>query len=233
MAGSGQFTGQRAQKPHLVRGTGGLQGEIADLREDIKRDFASNAAIAVEEWLAPGVVDPDAIVLSFATVASPLVISGAGLDGAIGAGAISPPRTITVSTAGVTPADAPATVDIVGTDIDGNVLSETLALAQTAATATSIKAYASITSLTFPAADGTAALLEVGIGGGIGLSEPSLSRAGAGAVILEIEDGARVTTGDIDDAAAAPPYGIYNPATPPNGVIGYALFYEYDASQNT
>ena len=58
--------------------------------------------------------DDDAIKTSIASSTSTVTYSGAALNGAIGSGAISPPRNILITTAGGTPADAPATATITG-----------------------------------------------------------------------------------------------------------------------
>src|SRR5262245_28741949 len=47
---SGLFSRQNAAKPHLVVGSGGVMGEIADLRKDIVNEFARTRAVAVEEF---------------------------------------------------------------------------------------------------------------------------------------------------------------------------------------
>jgi len=39
---SKSFGSQSAAKPHLVRGSGGLAGEVADLRSDVEAGFANN-----------------------------------------------------------------------------------------------------------------------------------------------------------------------------------------------
>jgi hypothetical protein len=124
-------------------------------------------------------------------------------------------------------------MDVTGTDIDGNALTETITVAQTAAQAVGVKAFATVTQIDFPAADGTAALLEVGIGNAIGLAKPIKSRAGLAALILEIEAGSVVTTGVVADAATGAPKGTYTPSTVPDAANDYAVYYEYDASTNT
>jgi len=97
-----------------------------------------------------------------ATVASTVTVLPGGLLSAGIAALLANPRKLRFTTAGGTPADAPANVVITGTDYTGAAQSETLALAQTASSATSTKVYASITSLAYPAADGTAATIAVG-----------------------------------------------------------------------
>lgn len=164
--GSGQFSGQRAVKPHLVRGSGGIAGEIADLRDDVARDFSGNAAIAVEEFTnaaGTAALATNALLAATATVAAPVQILAAGLVAAGLAQLAIWPRRLTFTTAGTTPADAPATVTIVGTDAYGNSQTETgLALAQTAATVTSVKHFKTIVSIDYPAADGTGATVAIG-----------------------------------------------------------------------
>ena len=76
-----------------------------------------------------------------ASVAATTSYSTTALNGAIGEGAISPPRNITATTGGgAGAADVPATAVITGKDIDGNVLTETLTLSQVdACVATGVK----------------------------------------------------------------------------------------------
>jgi len=187
-------------------------------------------ALTVDEFTDPVAADPDGIKLAVATVAAATTYSGAALDGAVGAGAISPPRNITVTTAGATPADAPATATINGTDINGAVLSEVITVAQTATIALGLKAFASVTSIVLPAADGVAATLAFGFGDEIGLSKPIVTRAGLTSLTREIEAGVLVTTGVVTDATVGAPNGTYLPATVADGANDYAVYYEYDPS---
>lgn len=232
-SGSGQFSGQRAQKPHLVRGTGGLAAEVADLRTDIQRDMVANVAMAVDEFTDEPVADVDAIVVALATVAAPVTLSGADLDGVVGDADMDAPRNISFTTSGVTAADAPANAVVTGKDINGDTITETVTVPQTATTTFSVKAFKSVTTVAYPAADGTDALVAVGFGPAMGLSKPLISRAGLEAVVHEIEAGAVVTTGTFVDAATSGPHGTYEPATPQDGEVDYAVYYEYDASQNS
>lgn len=141
------------------------------------------------------------------------------------------PRQIVFTTAGGTPADAPANVVITGRDINGNVQSETLALAQTAATATSLKYYAYIDSLAFPAADGAGSTVAVTFNNlTVGLRKKLIARAGLVSIEREIVDGAVVTSGAVTAAASALPNGAYTPSAAPNDAHDYYLRYEFDAS---
>lgn len=226
--GSGLFDNQRAAKPHLVRGTGGIAGEISDLRRDIDDELGPLASMAVEEFIDPAAVDIDAIVVALATVAAAVTVDGAGLDGAVGAAVMDPPRNITFDTSGGTPADAPATATVNGTDDNGAPQTEVVTLAQTAAQAVGVLAFRTVTSVVYPAADGTDAFVAVGFGEIFGLGEPIKERAGLSDLIREIEAGSLVTTGTIVDAATSGPNGTYEPATVADGANDYAVYYEWD-----
>lgn len=101
-----------------------------------------------------------------ATVAAPVVLTASDLLAPGLALMLVNPRRLTFLTAGVTPANAPASVDIVGT-MNGGAVTETLNLAQTNTSVTSVNAYSTITSLSYPAADGTSATITIGYGQGV------------------------------------------------------------------
>jgi len=163
-----------------------------------------------------------------ATVASAVTVLGSTL---IQTDLANNPRQLVFTTAGGTAADAPANVVITGLDSQGKVISETLALAQTATTATSVNAYSSVTSLAYPAADGTGATIAVSFGAVIGLKRTVKSRTGAVVPLLhEFMDGSAPTAGALSVPATVGPYGGYTPNTAVNGVHDYAIYYEYDAS---
>ncbi len=165
-AGAGIFRRMKDKLDHLINPGGGLSGEIFDLRKDIANELGVLAGFVAEEWTnLPGTAAPGAAVLrvATATVAAPTTVLPAALLDPGEAMLLAHPRPLTFTTAGTTPADAPANVVITGTDMNGAVQSETLALAQTAAAVTSTKAYKTITSLAFPAADGTGATVAIGI----------------------------------------------------------------------
>jgi hypothetical protein len=107
---------------------------------------------------------PAALKAATATVASPVTVLAAGL--------LTPgldqladyPAQITFTTAGVTPADAPATVTVVGLDEDGAAQTMTaFALSQIAGAVTTAEHWSAITSITYPSADGTDATIAIGI----------------------------------------------------------------------
>ncbi len=164
--GSGLFSKAVAKFAHLIKPGGGLSGEIADLRSDISDMMSPMAAIAVYDVQPAGQSAGATNSLHAATattVAVQTLLTAALVASGVTALAAFP-RPITFTTAGSTPADAPANVVITGTDKDGNAQNETLALAQTAATVTSAKTYKTITSLVYAAGDGTGATIAVGFG---------------------------------------------------------------------
>jgi hypothetical protein len=166
--GSGLLSGQKARIPHLVTaGTGGLGGEIYDLRHDMMTELAPLAAIAVEEFTnvvgtaAPG---PAVILAATPSVEAEVTVLASGMLAAGLAHLAAWPRPLTFTTGGTGPADAPANVAITGTDPWGVAQTETLNLAQTAAMVTSTKAWSSIVKVVYPAADHVDATVSIGVG---------------------------------------------------------------------
>ena len=226
-SGSGLFSTQHAKIAHLL-GSRGLAGEVEDLRKDIENELSPLAGVVVMEFTNPAAATNSGLKTATATVASPVswdvtqLLLGGVLDFA---------RLLTFTTAGATPANAPASVTITGTDVRGMFQTETLNLAQTAATVTSTKAFKTVTKMTFPAADGTAATIAVGWGASLGLVRAPKSRAGLLLAWREIVNGAEVSpvTGVLIAHTTNGPFGMYTPATPANGSNDYAVFYEGDA----
>lgn len=167
-AGSGIFGSAHALKQHLLQ-SHGLSAEVLDVRKDIASTFRGAAAIGVEEWTnLVGTTAPGAAVLlaATATVASIVTVLPAALLAAGLAQLAAHARQLTFTTAGGTAADVPANVVINGTDTNGVAQSETLVLSQTAAAVTSVKYYKTITSIVYPAADGTGGTVAIGIAAG-------------------------------------------------------------------
>jgi len=225
-AGSTLFSDQLPEKAHLVRG-GGLSGEVADLRSDIRSVLALLAPITVEEFVDPALADVDAIVTSIASAASETVLEGAALDGAVGEGVMSPPRNVTITTTSNADIDAVAAV-VEGTDISGDAQTDTITLTDGGgATDAGTKAFATVTKVTIPAQSGTGGALEVGFGAVIGLGAKIVTRAGYTGPVKEIAAGSVVTNGTFVAAATSGPNGTYEPSSAPDGSNDYALYYEY------
>jgi hypothetical protein len=232
MAGSGLFGNQSPIKKHLVRGTGGVQAEIRDVREDIGTVLAPMCALTVEEFTDPPAADIDAIKTSIASSAAQQVYSGTALNGVVGRNTMSPPRNITVTASSHADIDAVGVL-VEGKDVNGRTISETLTLPNGGgSTVLGQKAFASVSRITVPAQSGTGGLLSFGFGDLIGLGKKIVSRAGALAVLMEIEAGvvmaADAITGVFADPAVGEPNGTYLPATVPSGANDYAVYYEYD-----
>jgi hypothetical protein len=164
-----------------------------------------------------------------ATVAAVVVLTPADF---VGSGELAFARPVTFTTAGGTPAHAPATAALEGLDVDGKFISETVNVGQTATTVSSTKCYKKLLKVTYAAADGTDATVAIGHGAGLGLARAPKSRAGLIRPLFENQDGAAVSpaSGTLSAAATNPPYGMYTPADPADGTSDYAVFYEADQS---
>lgn len=218
--GSGLFSKKSTLKPHLTA-MGGLGGEINDLRQDVNNEMKAMVALTVDEFTDGVAASANAIKTAIATVAAPTTYVVADLNGTTGAAVMVPPRNITITTAGGTAADAPATATINGT-FRGKAQTDTITVAQTATIATGVKPFDKVTSIVLPAADGTGATLAFGFGLGYGTGKTPKSRAGGVVLVREQIDGALVTTGAITANS------LYTPATAPDGAHDWAIFYEYD-----
>lgn len=228
--GSGILSNSAPVKEHLMRGSGGLGAEINDLRNEMIAATKHMASVVVEEWTNAAATAAAGLKDAAATVAAIVTFTASDLKSAAKTDMLANPRTITFTTAGVTPANAPANVVITGTDVNDDVISETLVLAQTADIVESVKAYKTITSLVFPAADGTAATIAVGLGTKFGLKKKIKTRAGLTTAIKEIANGAVVTNGVFTSAATSAPNGLYAPNANPDGSKDYCIYYESDES---
>ena len=226
MAGSGMFTTKGARKDHLMRGTGGVAAEVLDLREDLTEEFSPLLALTVEELTNPAAASANALLAATATGAAGVVVVLQEKDLLLaGRDALKlSPRQLVFTTAGATPANAPASVLIEGLNNFGKPVKETLALAQTATTATSVNAYSKITRLTFAASDGAVATIAIGWSVVLYVTRKPKTREGLVLVYKEVMDGAEIdpVTGTLDAA------GVYTPAAAPNGARNYAVVFEYD-----
>jgi len=223
MSGSGLFANKNAIKAHLMQQTGGLAAEVKDLRDDILAELAPMAAIAVDEYTNPVAAAAAGLEAATATTVAPRTVLAAGLLAPGKAALLAYGRNVTFTTAGATPADAPATALVTGTGMDGLPLTETVTLAQTATIANGVKAFKTIVSVAYAAADGTAATVSIGFGLSLGLGRKAKSRAGLTSAIREIAVGVLVTTGVLDATNRT-----YTPSAAPDGVKDYAVYYEYD-----
>ena len=221
--GSGLMSKKRAAKQHLVQGTGGLSGEINELRNDLLSELSTAAAIMIEEFTNPATAAAAALLAATATSVAVQSYTEAQLLAGGKTALADVPRNVTFTTAGGVPADAPATATIVGFDGEGKAQSEVVNVGQSATTVAGVKGWSRITSITYSAGDGAGATVSIGFGVVIGLRRTPKSRAGAALPVREIVDGAFVTTGAMSSANKT-----YTPATAPDGAHDYAIYYEWD-----
>lgn len=100
------------------------------------------------------------------------------------------PRQIVVTPGGTTGDVAAGDVDIEGTNIAGDVITESLTFEADQSTAeTTVKAFATITKITFPIQDGAAATFDVGSGPKVGVPHILGGAAAANSIISTLFDG--------------------------------------------
>lgn len=195
---------------------------------EIAKRLNDRAALQTDTFTNVPAADTDAIVTSIAASATALDLSGDDLDGVIGAGAISPPRPITLTTAG---ADANfvnnSTVTVTGKDKYGYTLTDTITITTggSPGTFSTAKAFASVSRLQVAAqgtiTDGT---MEFGFGAGIGLDHPAAHPL----FVHELVDGAVPgSAGALTSSTTAGPNGVYTPhsSVTPNGSRDYTVVY--------
>jgi hypothetical protein len=123
-----------------------------------------------------------------------LAVLGTGGPQVVTTGITSPAvcRNITATTAGTNTDVKAVQVTITGTDINGAVITEDLPAftVDTNGTVTGSKAFATVTSYSVPAMDGTGATVSIGTGAKLGLPQP-LSRDAVDSVYF---NGVRETT---------------------------------------
>lgn len=218
--GSGLFSDQSPLKPHLLRGSGGVASEIGDLRRDVGETLEPLVAQTVDEFTNPAAGAANDLKAATAVTVAPATVLEAGLLAGGLAKLAAYPRNIKFTTAGNTPADAPATATITGT-YNGVAQSEVVNVPQTASSASSTKPFSTIESIVYSAGQGTDATVAIGVGDSLGVTKTPKARAGAVIPMREIAVGAVVTTGTLTAD------GLYTPAAAPDGTRDYAVYYEY------
>lgn len=237
---SKSFGTEIARRPAYQNRVRGTIGEVNDLRADVEAAFTKQetpgnggtSLLAVDEWTDPAAAAADGLEVATATQTTARTVTSFVAGGVAALAAY--PRNVTFTTAGSTPADAPANAVVTGTDINGDALTETITVAQTATISEGAKCFKTVTSIVFAAGDGTDATVAIGFGAVLGLHSKIKSRAGAVAVLMENEAGT-VKAGDAlagtyVAAASSPPNGSYAPGTAPDGSNDYTIWYERDLS---
>jgi hypothetical protein len=226
---SKSFEHMRPVVPHLIAGSGGISGEIKDLRHDINEAFgtmenlstAGTSPFAIEEWTNPAIKDDNFFLLS--TSAAATVVTATGIKVTA-----TPPRNVEVHCT-VTGTGA-GNVVVAGTDINGAALTETFAVPAATGAVAGAKAFATVTTVTLPilTVGMTVLVVKVGTGVKIGLAKKASLMTGIMHVISEYIDGTKVTTGTFAIPATGLPNGTFSPATAPDGVHDYAVMYVKD-----
>lgn len=231
-AGSGLFSTERGVNPaKTVAGKGGLPGEVGDLRRDIEKTFVPLLASTVQEFTNPILGTASSLLAAAATVAAPVTVLASALTGATLANMLGNPRQVMFTTAGTTPSDAPATATVTGKDPRGLPQVEAVAVAQTADSVLTTKFFSDVESISYSAGDGTDATVAIGVGAKLGLFYAPKARAGGALVLGEVSAGVTPTAGVVVPAGASDlPYGSYTPNSALNGILDFAIAYEYDPS---
>lgn len=176
------------QTTYSTSPAGGFAGQLVDIDEGIQvvsRTLLVAAAVSAGIFVMktglhgcrpPATTDAvastvNAIVTTHASSASILTLSGAGLNGTIGAGTMTPPRHVTIVLNSNANWDA-TNVVVTGVDERGETISETLAIPDTGgATLTTVAFFKSVTSIVFDAQSGTGGSFTVGISDPLGSIE--------------------------------------------------------------
>lgn len=196
-------------------------------KDELARFISKQVPIDCAEFTDPAAAGAATLKVATATVASVVVLGPSDLLTAGKAALAAYPRRVQFTTAGGTPADAPATATIVGKDVNGDDLTETVTLAQTAAAAASAKFFAEITSITYPVADGTDATIAIGFTTALGFSFEPKARASGLGIVQELTNGAVPgTASTFITPAAGAPYGGFTPNTAADGSNDYAIYME-------
>ncbi len=177
-----------------------------------------------DEWTNPSAVLTTALKAATTFTTDPQTILAAALTASGGTTALAEfPRNVTF-TGGGTTGHCPTSVAITGTDVNDDVLLETLALSS--GSGVGVKAFKTIVSFVFTGATSNDGTVACGIGGKLGLTQPAKTRVGVVNVIREYAINAVATSGTYVIAATSPPNGTYAPSSAPDGTRDYALTYE-------
>jgi hypothetical protein len=204
-----------------------LSAEIRTSQGLAGRRLAGDARIARASYVDPAAAGGATLKTATATTVAPQTLLAADLIPAGLTAIRTHPRRIRFTTAGATPANAPAEAVITGKDVKGDVLTETVSIAQTATTADSTKFFADITSIAYGAADGAAATVAVGFTDALGFPfEPEVVGGGV-AMLRELTDGAVPgTASTLITPASGAPFGGFTPNSVPNASRDYHVWIE-------
>lgn len=192
-------------------------------------EVGATSQVVVSEYTNPIAADAAGLQALTATTVAPRTVLAAAMLAPGIAELDARPRNITITTAGSTASDAPATAVVTGIGPDGNAQTETLTVPQTATIVAGAKCFKGTgLSVAYAAGDGTGATNSIGFGVKMALTQKIKSRAGRLAVIQEVAAGSVVTNGTFVSPTTSPPYGSYAPNTAQDGANDYSVTYEHD-----
>lgn len=215
--GSGIWTKMKARLGHLLR-SGGMSGEVRDVRLDIAAVFKPMVAVAVEEYAYPPAAG--ATVLLAATLSTNGTAQSYNCNGAQGI-ALSPPRNVEIVVAASgTPTHMAHSATVSGLDANGNKISEVITGLNGGGGGTyaGAKCFALVEKVVTSAdGGGIDATFTVYNGVVIGLSQLPKLRTGQtlGLIRRELVDGAAPSAGALTAPATNAPNGAYTPVTAP------------------
>lgn len=147
------------------------------------------------------------------------------------------PRNLTITT-GATVADiAAGNVTIYGTNVEGKAISETFTMSDNLnGSVTGNKAFKTVTSVVFPAADGTDATISVGVGSKLGLNHKLVPNKTSIVVVQDTAiDGSNPTVQAAPSASTVDAEDVENntvtPATAPDSSTFLTIIYWYHQIQ--
>jgi hypothetical protein len=142
------------------------------------------------------------------------------------------PRALTITTGGTTADIAAGAVEITGTNVEGKTIVESFVMADNLnGSVTGIQAFKSVTSIVFPAADGTSATISVGTSNKLGVNHRLIPGKTSVGILSDADiDGTNpvqqgqptvVTDGEQVE------YNLVTPATTPGGTTFLVIYYWY------
>lgn len=162
------FAGQLARPMENTRVLSLLALVAVGFGVPVISDLTDATERGVDPFSAPAAADADGIVTALATAATAQSITGSGLDGAVGAGEMFPPRNITLTLS--SHADYNLTTAYVrGLDENGLPQEEAFVIPDAGnTTLTGSKFFSFVTEVYIPAQGGTGGSTQVGFGSKLG-----------------------------------------------------------------
>lgn len=219
--GSGFLQGLVRNHHNTGRPDAGVKGALIALLAMLTAQLGGALILQCEQWVNPAAADVDGWVTAKATSA---VEQTHAADGALAGTTLSEGRNVSVTTVG---ADSeftfPMTVTVVG-EYKGVAQTEDIVFASAAAspgTVQGVKPFDKVTSAVISANADVNGTVSVGTGAGLVTKKVPQDRHGYTPIYKEIVSGTGVVT-----SGSLSAYGVYLPASAPNGALDYFIAYE-------